>query len=130
MRENRQTKIRIVLNCEMIREELSNQIVENLEVYFQRETFENLEATNESREYEISMNTIQERLQNFNRRGSNWRFQRVISLDIHLTEFNPLGGSSFIKTPEFIAKKKAVINLENEDFLILLKKIHKESQKY
>ena len=93
MKENKQTRIRVILNCEMTREELFSENTEFLNVYFQRETFENLEATDESEEYDISVNTIQERLQNFNQIGSNWIFQRLIFFDIHLTEFIPLRGS-------------------------------------
>ena len=48
VRENRQTRMRIVLNCEMIREELFSKNAEFLDVHFQRETFENLEGADES----------------------------------------------------------------------------------
>ena len=48
-------------------------------------------------------------------RGSNWRFERVISLDIHLVDFIPLRGSTFIPLPKKIADKKAVINMKNDD---------------
>ena len=61
--------------------------------------------------------TIEERIQSFNQRGSNWRFQRVLSFDIHLTDFQPLRGSTFFPLPKKIATKKAVINMKNDDNL-------------
>ena len=61
------------------------------------------------------MKTIEERIQTFNQRGNNWIFQRVVSLDIHFVGNRPLSGSSYIKLPEFIVIKKAVMNMENKD---------------
>ena len=61
------------------------------------------------------MQTFGERIQHFNQRGRNWRFQRVISLDVHLAEFRLLKGSSHIKLPDYFQKKEAVINVKKKD---------------
>ena len=47
----------------------------------------------------------------FHKQGSNWRFRSVVSLD----KYEPLYGSSYIPLPAFLAAKKALINLKNED---------------
>ena len=57
--------------------------------------------------------TVLESLAKFQRQGSNWRFQSVLSLDLHTVKYEPLGGSSYIL--KFLAAKKAIINLRNED---------------
>ena len=103
MRENRQTRVRIILGCGMTREELFNEDVQILNSFFHSDTVENLEATDESEVYDTFIQTIEERIQNFNQRGSNWRFERVLSLDIHLTDFIPLRGSTYIPLPKKIA---------------------------
>ena len=115
MRENRQTRVRMILNCEMTRKELFSESTQILNTFFHSETVENLEGTDESVIYDRSIQTIEERIQNFNQRGSNWRFQRVLSLDIHFTDFQPLRGSTFLPLPRKIASKKAVINMKNDD---------------
>ena len=38
-----------------------------------------------------------------------------MSLDLHTVKYVPLGGSSYIPLPKFLAAKKAIINLKNED---------------
>ena len=38
-----------------------------------------------------------------------------MSLDHHTVKYDPLGGSSYIPLPKFLAAKKAIINLKNED---------------
>ena len=115
MRENRQTRVRMILNCEMTRKELFSESTQILNTFFHSETVENLEGTDESAVFDRSIQTIEERIQNFNQRGSNWRFQRVLSLDVHFTDFQPLRGSTFLPLPSKISTKKAVINMKNND---------------
>ena len=115
MRENRQTRVRMILNCEMTRKELFSESTQILNTFFHSETVENLEGTNESVIYDRSIQTIEERIQNFNQRGSNWRFESVLSVDIHFTDFQPLRGSTFLPLPSKISTKKAVINMKNDD---------------
>ena len=67
----------MILTCEMTREELFSKNIQILNSFFNSETAENLEATDESEVYDTFVQTIEERIQNFNQRGSNWRFQRV-----------------------------------------------------
>ena len=115
MRENRQTRVRMILNCEMTRKELFSESTQILNTFFHSETVENLEGTDESAVFDRSIQTIEERIQNFNQRGSNWRFERVLSLDVHFTDFQPLRGSTFLPLPRKISRKKAVINMKNTD---------------
>ena len=59
--------------------------------------------------------TVLESLAKFQRKGSNWRFHSVLSLDLHTVKYVSLGGSSYIPLCKFLAAKKAIINLKNED---------------
>ena len=59
--------------------------------------------------------TVLESLAKFQRQGSNWRFHSVLSLDLHTVKYVPLGGSSYIPLPKFLAAKEAIINLKNEE---------------
>ena len=49
------------------------------------------------------------------RQGSNWRFSSVLSLNFNTVKYEQLGGSSYISLSAFLAAKKAIINLKNED---------------
>ena len=59
--------------------------------------------------------TVLETLAKFQRQGSNGRFRSVLSLDLHAVKYAPLGDFSDILLPGFLAAKKAIINLKNED---------------
>ena len=54
---------------------------------------------------------IIEAMENYNKRGSNWVFKRVIRLDVNFVRWNPLRGSAWIPLPVKLANKKAVINM-------------------
>ena len=47
--------------------------------------------------------------------GSGWRFERVIKMVLHTTRWEPLYGSSYIPLDPYLANKKAIINMQNED---------------
>ena len=47
--------------------------------------------------------------------GSGWYFKEVSSLEIHFVDYKPIKGSSYIPLPDFLMRKKAIINMENKD---------------
>jgi hypothetical protein len=47
--------------------------------------------------------------------ASNLKFDKVLSTSIHYNRYNPTRGGSYIELPEWIANKKACININNED---------------
>ena len=85
------------------------------EATFHCKTEINLESTNSNELFSKMKETVLESLAKCQRQGSNWRFRSVLSLDLHNVKYVPLGGSSYIPLPRFLAAKKAIINLKNED---------------
>ena len=85
------------------------------EIAFHSKTEVNLESTNSGELFSKMKETVLESLAKFQRQGSNWRFHLVLRLDLHTLKFESLGGSSYIPLPTFLAAKKAIINLRNED---------------
>ena len=59
--------------------------------------------------------TVLETLAKFHSQGSNWRFHSALSLDLHTVKYEPLGASSYIPLPAFLAAEKAIVNLKNDD---------------
>ena len=58
---------------------------------------------------------IIEKFENFNKRGSGWRFKKILGLEIHLVKWKPLGGFSWLPLPDFLKNKNAIINIKNLD---------------
>ena len=116
LQENPQTKVKCVLNCKMSRMVGEEEIVD--EPFFHSRQKKNL-GTNMEIVGEMEKEMI-ENLERFNRRGSNWTFEKVLFLEIHFVRWNPLGGkplrgSGWIALPPALQKKKALINMKNED---------------
>ena len=115
MINTRQTKVQLILSCMMEKVDLKSGEVIAKEASFHSKTEVNLENTN-SRELSSKMNeTVFKSLAKFQRQGSNWRFHSVLSLNLYNIKYEPLGGSSYIPLPAFLAAKKAIVNLRNED---------------
>ena len=85
------------------------------EAAFHSNTEVNLDSINSNELISKMKETLLESLAKFQRQRSNWRFRSVLSLDLHTVKYEPLGGSSYIPLPGFLAAKKAIINLKNED---------------
>ena len=59
---------------------------------------------------------IEEEIQKVqNAEGSGWQFLKVINLVLHTTRWEPLYGSSYMPLDPYLANKKALINMQNED---------------
>ncbi len=51
----------------------------------------------------------------FTRDGSGWIIDEIENVTLHTSVYDPIGGSSFIHTPDWIAHKMAVVNIQNKD---------------
>ena len=85
------------------------------EAYFNTKTFINLESTDVKVILSQMIKKILEGISIYQRNGSGWYFKEVISLEIHIVDYKPMKGSTYIPLPEFIMRKKAIINMENKD---------------
>ena len=112
LRQNPQTKVQCILNVEMIQNRIGEDDVTS-DPFFRSGQKENL-----GNNFEIAEEMIQEMIEameNYNKRGSNWIFKRVIRLDVNFVRWKPLGGSAWIPLPEKLAQKKAIVNMKNKD---------------
>ncbi len=65
--------------------------------------------------YEEMKEKMLESLAKYQKEGSGWRLHSVKGLNVVSIKFNPLSGSGHSKLPSFIAKKKGIINIKNDD---------------
>ena len=75
-----------------------------------------LEGTDISELYNEMADEIEEEIQKVeNSEGSGYTFVKVIKLVLHTTRWEPLYGSSYMPLDPYLANKKAIINMKNED---------------
>ena len=119
LRNHRNIKVRMILVCIMKKRENtkgSRKIeTSEIKVYLNTETHINLESTDVKVILSQMIKEILERISKFQMNGSGWYFEEVISLEIHIVDYKPMKGSTYIPLPEFIMRKKAIINIESKD---------------
>ena len=107
--------MKLILKCLMKIIDLKTGEETRVEAAFHSETTSNLSGTNEKKLLDIMIEEALENTAQFQRKGSNWRFAEVLKLELHFVDFVPLKGNFWIPLPEAISKKKAIINMNNED---------------
>ena len=121
LRNHRNIKVRMILVCET-----EQQIIEKVkriskinfsedEAYFQSETHINLEKTDVKVILSRMLREIMIYLADYQKNGSGWYFKEVIRLEIHTVDYKPMNGKSHIPLPDFLMRKKAIINMQNKD---------------
>ncbi|KAJ8678110.1 hypothetical protein QAD02_013897 [Eretmocerus hayati] len=68
-------------------------------------------TTNVEEWYDQGIKTIMDRIYDFNEMESGWALEEIIDIKSNIVKTNPIRGSSFIPTPDFIRKKSAVVNI-------------------
>ena len=115
LRENKNKKVYFVLKCEMSRLIIltGDELIEV--VPFASKSKIVLETTDLGELYDIAKERILENMVNFNSNGSNWKVSSILRMDINMINYNPLSASSWIELDKFLIKKKAIINMKNND---------------
>ena len=115
LRNNRRTKVKLILRCNMEKNNISTGEVITLKTAFNSKPEVNLEGTDVHDLYNTMADRVLEAMATFQRDGSNWTFKSIICLEIHTVVYEPLKGNSYIPLPPKLAQKKAIINMKNED---------------
>ena len=113
---NRNIKTILYLHCLMERIATTGDKVIKEFAFHSKDLKLVLEETDESELYNEMVEEIEEEIQKVqNAEGSGWQFLKVIKLVLHTTKWEPLYGSSYIPLDPYLANKKALINMQNED---------------
>ena len=115
LRNNRRTKVKLILKCYMEKTSIPGEIViqpfafhSNIEV--------NLDGTDEEELYITMTEKIIEKMATLQQAtGSGWRLHSIIKFELHTVRYNPLRGETWVPLPKELADKKAIINMKNED---------------
>jgi len=65
--------------------------------------------------YSEMSQVISGKITKFRRTGSNWYLISVVNLEVHMVDYKPLKGNSYIELPKALRGKRAIINMRNEN---------------
>ena len=108
-------KVHTVLVCKMVRTDPETGKNTLTIAHFSSQTHSMISEEDVKNEYLTMKEKMLESLAKYQKLGSGWQLQSVEMLEIFITKFKPLNGKSYKPFPKIIVKKKAVINMENDD---------------
>ena len=114
LRNNRETKIKLIFKCNMERPSTLGETVIK-PANFSSEIHINLDGTDEEDIYITMIERILENMAVFQSLGSGWRLYNIINLELHTVSYTPLRGETWVALPKELANKNAIINMKNTD---------------
>ena len=120
LKSHRNTKLKFILNTIMEKnEKVSKEDTKTFTItnnaYFHSDTYINLDSSNVKDIIKKSEESIFEKLSSYLNNGSGWYFKELVRLEIHINEYRPMRGSSYIPLPDWIMRKKAIVSIRNKD---------------
>ena len=116
LKNNKNIKVRFILKCLMgiDSHEGKRRITQYDKAYIHSKTYENVEGENFKKKLFNSVKDTPYGISNYQAKGSGWYFDKVLRLEIHTVKYQPMKGSSYLPLPDFMSKKKAIINMKNK----------------
>ena len=117
LRNHRNIKVRFVLVCLMEKMDGNQKLSITVQdkAYFHSDTHINLESTDVKEILAKVIHNILEKISIYQQNGSGWYFKEVLHLEIHTVVYKPMRGSSYIPLPDWIMRKKSIVNIRNTD---------------
>ena len=115
---HRNIKFRTILYCYVEKQIIDKDGISGFETekgYFLSNVHINLESTDVDDLIIKFRDENIDQLENYLEKGSDWYFREIIQYEIHTVEYNPSKGSSYIKLPDWIINKRAIVNIKNSD---------------
>lgn len=88
---------------------------EKNKISLKTKVYEMFTADDYDEHFEEVFEEIKTKGENFEIKGSGWAISEVNYLQININKYNPIRGSSYLELPESILKRKAIINIKNND---------------
>ena len=109
-----QYKAYLVFHVELMKNNPSG-LAKTTEAYFRSDVMTILSAHAIDAAVQKAFSDIEKRIEKWTREGSGWTITRVLNVYLDVAKYTPLKGSSYVDLPTYLRKKKAIINVKNND---------------
>ena len=113
--ENKPIKLRFIVTPKFKKTDLSTGETEENLGYFSTKTERVYNQDEIDEIFNLMIEKVLEFIEAFQKEKLGWVYFSIFRFDIGISPFNPIGRSSFIPTPSFIANKNATIIVENRN---------------
>ena len=84
-------------------------------MYFVTEPTTSTSSIPLERQLLVALRRLCQEVDTFESHGSGWILDHFVFIDIHVTSYDPLRASAYLPLPNWIVKRKAVLNIRNTD---------------
>ena len=109
-----QYKANLVFHVELMKNNPSG-LAKTTEAYFRSDVMTILSAHAIDAAVQKAFSDIEKRIEKWTREGSGWTITRVLNVYLDVAKYTPLKGSSYVDLPTYLRKKKAIVNVKNND---------------
>ena len=116
LQQKKAVKWNLLYHCTLSMPDPYQQVVRTHQGYFRTpHPIISLYPQQLSEQLNEALETVAERMTIFAQAGSGWTLEENHTLVLEMTDYQPIGGSSFIELPKDIFDTKSIINIKNED---------------
>ena len=109
-----QYKANLVFHVEFMKNNPSG-LAKTTEAYFRSDVMTILSVHAIDAAVQKAFTDIEKRIEKWTREGSGWTVTKVLNVYLDFAKYTPLKGSSYVDLPTYLRKKKAIINVKNND---------------
>ena len=120
LKNNQPLKFYITLKSHLYKMDAKSDAIVNEIVYFHSRTRRILRESEFDEIYSDIKNHIWSKFDQWLKNGSGYRINNVENISLFIAKYNPISGTTYIKTPSHILGKHAVINVKNNDSLCFI----------
>lgn len=112
--KNSMLKVNVVLVCNFIKPQSGNT---DMKTFSTKNHIIDISTNLKNWYNDNVIRALTNKLEEFSERDSGWALSEVLHLKVNINNFSPLKGgiSTFVRLPDFISRKRAVVNVKNRD---------------
>ena len=119
LKKHKTIKWYLTLNVELAKTDSEGEI-KTASPYFTNKCIISLHKSELKKQISNAYEVLYDRFATWMRDGSGWFLEEIIKLLVNVASYKPLKGTSYFKLPNHLLRKKALINIKNDDQLCFL----------
>ncbi|KAL9957602.1 hypothetical protein ACROYT_G034521 [Oculina patagonica] len=118
IRDLKSVKVSFGLQIKFTKEKFETGVTQEMEHYFKEKephVFNEHNKQQIKQEFDRFIERAKGQIEAWSERGSGWVIERITEAYVNVARYQPLRGGTYLPLPPNLAKKKAIINVQNRD---------------
>ncbi|KAL9988589.1 hypothetical protein ACROYT_G003048 [Oculina patagonica] len=118
IRDLKSVKVSFEMKIKFTKENFETGVTQEMEHYFKEKephVFNEHNKQQIKQEFDRFIERSKGQIEAWSERGSGWVFERITVAYVNVARYQPLRGGTYLPLPANLAKKKAIINVQNRD---------------